>query len=268
MSFEGVIGHEWVGIVESSPEEKWVGKRVVGEINCPCGHCPQCRTGHGNHCPSRTVLGIAGRDGAFSEFFSLPEENLHLVPESVTDEEAVFVEPLAAALRILEQVSITPNQRVYVMGLGRLGQLCTRVLQQTGAEVIGVARTPRRMQFLPTGVRGIVVSELRKPADIVVDCTGSALGLQQAIRWVKPMGTVVLKTTVHEAEAISPNDWVIHELTIIGSRCGPFDKALAWLAEHPISLQGLVTGVFSLEDGIQAMDVARTPGALKTLLHP
>jgi threonine dehydrogenase-like Zn-dependent dehydrogenase len=270
MGFSGVLGHEWVGMVQSAPDPALIGHRVVGEINCPCRNCDACRTGRSNHCPSRTVLGIQGRDGAFSEIFHLPQENLHRVPEGVSDEHAVFVEPLAAACRILEQCHIRPSSRVIVLGLGRLGQLCARVLALTGAKVLGVARRQSALDLLPSGIEAALVEDLqgeRLAADFVVDCTGSSSGLVLSQSFLRPGGRLILKTTTHDTpSALSPASWVIDELTIMGSRCGPFDAALRLLKTGAVDPRPLITQRFPLEAGVIALEHASRPGALKVLL--
>ena len=268
MGFVGVLGHEWVGVVEDAPDPKLIGKRVVGEINCPCQHCTVCLQGRKTHCPSRTVLGIVGRDGAFSERLSLPMANLSVVPDEVSDAGAVFVEPLAAALQILEQTHIRPTDRVVVLGLGRLGQLCARVLALTGAEVVGVSRTEAKRALLPPGIATAHPDDVAAGADVVVDCTGSPAGMNLATRLVRPRGRIVLKTTVHDPLPVSPTPWVIDEVTVLGSRCGPFEPALRLLQTGAVDPRPLITAQARLEDGVAALQAAQTPGALKVVLVP
>src|SRR5262245_39474015 len=223
--FAGVPGHEFVGEVESAPgAEEWLGRRVVGEINVVCGRCPTCVRGDRPHCERRTVLGIRGRHGAFAERLALPVENLHTVPEELTDAQAVFVEPLAAALRIQEQVRIGPEQRVLVLGPGRLGQLVARTLASTGCvlEVAGRGYRP-----------------LERWADVVVDCTGDPQALAVARDAVRPRGTIVLKSTYHGEAPQNLSPVVVDELRLVGSRCGPFPEALAALAHGAVSVDDL-----------------------------
>ena len=262
MGFSGVLGHEWVGVVEEAPDPDWVGRRVVGEINAACGRCETCVAGRPTHCPHRTVLGIQGRDGAFAQWLRLPVENLHLVPDGVSDQAAVFVEPLAAACRILEQVHVRPVDRVVVLGLGRLGQLCARVLALSGARVHGVARSQQSLSHLPPSVEGVPAEEAQDLplADIVVDCTGAPEGLRQATARVRPGGTLVLKSTVHHADALAPTPWVIDEVTVVGSRCGPFAPALRLLASGAVDPRDLVDGslsAFGRCSGARASGAAR-----------
>ncbi len=270
MGFEGVLGHEWVGRVEDAPDPAWIGRRVVGDINASCGVCAVCASGRPTHCPHRTVLGIQGRDGAFSESFSLPVANLHAVPEGVSDEAAVFVEPLAAALQILEQVHVRPTDRVVVLGVGRLGQLCARVLALCGADVAAVSRNPARLALLPPAVRGVSLEEVDSVAgaDVVVDCTGNPDGLALATRLVRPRGTLVLKTTTHDLGDASPVPWVIDEITLVGSRCGPFAPALRLLASGAVDPTPLISATFALEDGVAALAAAAERDVVKVLLRP
>lgn len=267
MGFEGVLGHEWVGLVEAAPDPIWLGRRVVGDINCPCGSCPTCRDGRPTHCPNRTVLGIAGRDGAFSERFSLPLGNLHAVPDEVSDDAAVFVEPLAAACEILEQVHVRPSHTVLVIGVGRLGQLCARVLALTGARVDALSRNPQRLTLLPAGIGRFSDGSGLGGYDIVVDCTGSPMGLQLATAKVRPRGTIVLKTTVHDPCPQPVTPWVIAEVRLVGSRCGPFEPALRLLASGAVDPTPLITGRFPLERGVEALAAAASREHVKVLLN-
>lgn len=266
MGFHGVLGHEWVGVVEASPDPALVGARVVGDINCACGTCATCLAGRPHHCPQRTVLGIQGRDGAFAERLSLPVTNLHRVPDGVPDEHAVFVEPLAAACRILEQVHVLPEWRVVVLGLGRLGQLCARVLALTGADVVGVARSPEKRALYPGRTLDPEAAGREPLADLVVDCTGSATGLETARRLVRPGGTVVLKSTVHDLAGANPTAWIIDEIMLIGSRCGPFAPALRLLAAGLVDPSPLITARRPLTAGVEALSLAAEPGSVKVLL--
>lgn len=269
MGFRGVLGHEFVGEVIEGPSDLR-GQRVVGEINCACGVCAICRAGRPTHCSQRTVLGIDGRDGAFSESFSLPIANLHVVPDNVSDEAAVFVEPLAAALQILEQVHVAPSHRVVVLGVGRLGQLVARVAALTGAEVTAVSRNEARLSLLPAGIMRALSADAGslRGADLVIDCTGSADGLSLATALVRPRGTIVLKTTVHDSRGVTPIPWVIDEITLVGSRCGPFAPALRLLASGVIDPGPLVSARYPLSEGLDALRAAASPGAVKVLVTP
>jgi len=268
MGFEGTLGHEWVGEVEDAPDPSWVGRRVVGDINCPCGSCVMCQSGRPTHCSSRTVLGIVNRDGAFATHLSLPVTNLHPVPAAVSDDAAVFVEPLAAACQIAEQVHVRPSDRVLVLGTGRLGQLCARVLALTGGDVAAVGRNPRTLALLPAGIRAVPLADAPREAgaDVVVDCTGNPDGLALATSLLRPRGTLVLKTTVHDVGRIEPNRWVIDELTVVGSRCGPFAPALRLLASGLVDPSPLLTARLPLSRGVEALE--RATREVKVVLEP
>lgn len=264
MAFEGVLGHEFVGVAASGA---FAGQRVVGEINCSCHLCPTCLDGAPNHCPERTVLGILGRDGAFADFVSLPERNLHRVPDTVGDDEAVFVEPLAAAFRILEQIDVT-GKRVLILGDGRLGQLCSQVLSQETDRLTLVGKHAAKLQLARS--LGIETCEMssrsdRRDADVVVDCTGSPTGLTDAFRWLKPRGTLVLKTTVAGTPPLSLAPIVIDEFHVIGSRCGPFAPAMAALVQQKIQVKPLIQARFPLEQAVDGFALVQKQPVLKVL---
>jgi threonine dehydrogenase-like Zn-dependent dehydrogenase len=264
--FSGIPGHEFVGIVEAAgrPEDgTWIGRRVVGDINIGCGACPACRNGVKEHCESRQVLGIRGRDGAFAEYLSLPSGNLHAVPDAVTDLAAVFVEPIAAACRILEQVSLGPATRVAVMGDGRMGLLIAQVLASVGASVVLLGKHDDRLAL----ARRLGIEAKRSPEsvpgprgrfDIVVEATGAADGLGRALTFVRPRGTIVLKSTVHGMPAMSTWPIVVDEITVVGSRCGPFGPALDLLARGAVTAAPLVTCLTGLDDFERAFREAKT----------
>lgn len=266
MGFRGVLGHEWVGVVEAAPDSSWLGRRVVGDINCPCRRCAVCTSGRPTHCPRRSVVGIQGRDGAFAEFLAIPCDNLHAVPEGVRDDAAVFVEPLAAACQILEQVHVRPSTRVAVLGAGRLGQLIARVLELTGCALTVVSRNPGHLCPLPSSILGTVDGGDLGGLDLVVDCTGSPDGLALATRLVRARGTIVLKTTVHDVRANPVNAWVIDEVSVIGSRCGPFEPALRLLASGMVDPTPLVTSRLPLSQGLAALSLAAERDQVKVLL--
>lgn len=266
MGFRGVLGHEFVGVAETGP---WQGRRVVGEINCACGACADCNAGLSNHCPNRTVLGILNRDGAFADRVVLPMENLHPVPDSVSNVEAVFTEPLAAAFQIPAQVPLKSGQKVIVLGDGRLGNLCAQVIRNAGCDVTVVGKHDRKLALL--GRLGITTVrrenlEVRRSADIVVDCTGSPTGLPLALRLVHPRGTIVLKTTVAGEQTLALAPIVIDEVTIVGSRCGPFERALQALERREVDVRSLIDGVSPLHEALDVFDRARTEPVLKLLL--
>jgi 2-desacetyl-2-hydroxyethyl bacteriochlorophyllide A dehydrogenase len=268
--FTGVIGHEFVGVVVESPDPAWVGRRVVGEINAVCGACDACRNGRPTHCESRTVLGIASRDGAHAEYVSLPLANLHEVPVAVPDEAAVFTEPLAAALEILQQVHVRPDDRVLLVGAGRLGQLVAQVLALTGARLHVVARHAQQRELLhDRGVATIADSDIEpRRYDVVVEATGSSSGLDIARAALRPRGTLVLKSTYRGEVTLDLAPFVVDEITIVGSRCGPFAPALRLLERGEVDPTPLIGDAYALEDAVQAVQAAMQPGALKMLLRP
>ena len=266
MAFRGILGHEFVGVAESGP---FAGRRVVGEINCACRTCETCRRGLPTHCPNRTVLGILNHDGAFADLIALPQQNLHLVPDWIPDDVAVFTEPLAAAYQVPAQLAIRRSDRIVILGDGRLGNLCAQVLATLSDDVTVVGKHPAKLALLSS--MGIATTLLSDPpperaADIVVDCTGSATGLPTALRMVRPRGTIVLKTTVAGEQTMAWAPMVIDEVTLIGSRCGPFDQAIAALAHERVDVRSLITDRFALTDGVRALERAQDKGVLKVLL--
>ncbi len=266
LGFRGVPGHEFVGIAESGPFE---GRRVVGEINCPCGTCDDCRRGLGNHCPNRSVVGILNRNGAFADRVCLPQANLHAVPDEISTSDAVFTEPLAAAFQIHAQIPEHSGQNVIVLGDGRLGNLCAQVLTRAKCDVTVVGRHPRKLALLQRlGLQTLPRDAVkrRRSADIVVDCTGSPTGLPAALELVKPRGTIVLKTTVAGTQTLALAPIVIDEVTIVGSRCGPFPAALAALRGRQIDVATLIDGIYPLEQIETAIARAGTEPVLKLLV--
>jgi len=269
MNHRGVLGHEFVGVVESAGDDALVGRRVVGEINLPCGSCDTCRDGLGSHCPNRTVLGIDGHPGAFAEFLTLPAANLHVVPDDVTDDEAVFVEPLAAACEITTQIDVAPDASVCVLGDGKLGLLVTQVMDPLAGELTLVGRSLDKIHRVgPVRVQRCLVEEFdRAPRfDVVIDCTGSPEGFTTAMRVVRPRGTIVLKTTAAAAAPVNLAPIVVNEITVVGSRCGPFDEALRLLEAHRVDVTPLISARFDIEDALDAFDAAVEPGTLKVLI--
>jgi len=270
MGFQGVLGHEFVGIVEAAAEAGWLGKRVVGEINCYCGECPLCRRGLFTHCPERTTLGIWGRDGAFAEYLTLPLANLHPLPEEIRDEDAVFVEPLAAALEIVEQIQVKPTDRVILLGDGKLGLLVAQVLALQGCDLLVVGHHAHKLELLNR--RGIAThlgeSSSKGSFDIVVDCTGNPEGFTQALALLRPRGTLVLKSTYHGEAEVDLSQLVIDEITLVGSRCGPFVPALELLRRGLVDVASLISATLRLDEGIRAFQLAGKRETLKVLLRP
>jgi threonine dehydrogenase-like Zn-dependent dehydrogenase len=268
MSFEGVLGHELCGVVERCDDARWVGRRVAGEINLACTKCALCSRGLGRHCPTRTVMGIAGKAGCFAQYVTLPVRNLHVLPDAIPDELACFVEPTAAAFEILEQLTVMSRDRVAVLGDGKLGLLVAQVLATTGCELTLIGKHARKLEL--AAKRGIAVSERadvpRKAFDIVVEATGSKEGLATAIALSRPRGTLILKSTCHGQVSLDLAPIVIDELSIIGSRCGPFPLAIAALEAGAIDPSEMVDTVLPLSAALTAFERAARPGALKILL--
>ena len=270
MGFHGVLGHEFVGVVEAcagAPE--LIGQRVVGEINAACGNCPTCLAGRPTHCPHRTTLGILGRDGAFAEFLTLPVVNLHPVPDRVSDREAVFTEPLAAACEILEQVHLHPTDQVIVLGDGKLGLLVAQVLGLTGCDLRVVGRHAEKLAILQRqGIPTILADVARQvQADVVVDCTGHPDGFLAARAMVRPRGMLVLKSTFHGINQVNLTALVVDEVQLVGSRCGPFAPALRLLARKLIDVEPLIDAVYPMDKAVAAFERANTKGTLKILLE-
>jgi len=282
-AFTGILGHEFVGVVAESENRSIIGKRVVGEINAGCGRCPDCRTGDPRHCPSRTVLGIKNRDGAFAEFLSLPTENLTEVPDSISDLEAVFVEPLAAACRILDQVDISGSSAVAVVGDGKLAQLVLLVLRQTGCSLTVVGKHDRKLELASrTGAR---VVKLREPGfhggaapvdtltglshgkfDVVVEASGSPTGIDLALALAKPRGVVVLKSTHHGLTSVDTSLIVVNEIAVVGSRCGRPGAAIELLSKGHVDVKPLISRCIPIGDWRTAFSESAGPDSVKIIL--
>ncbi len=268
MGFRGVLGHEFVGTVMRGPR-KWQGRRVVAEINCVCGQCEMCHRGLSNHCRRRTVIGIQGRDGAFAELIAVPERNLHAVPDAVRDEQAVFVEPLAAAFQVIRQSPIEKRMRVAVVGTGRLGLLVAQVLQTTGCDLEAIGRNEMTLNFCERrGIRTTPLSEVQPRADkdVVVECSGSPDGLALAMRLLRPRGRIVLKSTYAGDGAVDLAPVVINEFDVMGSRCGPFPDAINALACGQVDVESLISRQVPLDRGVEAFAMAADPRYIKILL--
>jgi len=268
MAFRGILGHEFTGMVEDGPSE-WRGKRIVSEINFACGTCPTCQRGLGRHCPARRVMGIVNADGAFAEMVAVPTVNLHAVPDGVSDEVAVFAEPLAAAFEILSQVPLAPGTEAVVLGDGKLGLLVAQVLHRAGARVLAVGRHEGKLEILRRqGIETTTFDQwARSPADLVVEATGSASGFAAAVAATRPRGTLVLKSTVAESVPFNFAPLVINEITVVGSRCGNFAPALQALKSGSIDVRSLISARLPLHEGVEALRRAGAPGVLKVLLE-
>jgi 2-desacetyl-2-hydroxyethyl bacteriochlorophyllide A dehydrogenase len=293
--FRGIPGHEFVGHVVECEASDWIGKRVVGEINVTCGRCDFCERGLGRHCRARTVMGIINRPGAFAEYVTLPVANLHEVPENVPDDAAVFTEPLAAAAEILEQMSVPAGTPVAVLGSGRLGLLVAQVLTHAGARVTVIGRSHSKLDLARSfGVAAVYtappsvawkdansaetdtvrggIEQLALPSfpsrsfPMVVEATGSASGLGEALRLVEPRGTVVMKSTFHEPAEFDTAKLVVDEIALLGSRCGNFQAALDLLKSGAIPVRQLISKTFPLDAGVEAFASLNEPSCLKVLL--
>jgi threonine dehydrogenase-like Zn-dependent dehydrogenase len=268
--FTGILGHEFVGVVEACAETSWLGRRVVGSINLGCHQCAVCQGEGPEHCSQRTVLGIIKKDGVFADFVTLPIANLLTVPDSVSDELAVFTEPLAAALRIREQVTVKPSARTAVVGPGRLGLLIGQVLSLAGTEVTMIGRRVKSLA-LPAqlGLKTGLLEEFGDDSfDLVVEATGNATGFTHSMRLVRPRGTLILKSTFSGKADLDLTKLVVGEINVVGSRCGPFGPALRLLAERAVEVEALIEAEYPLAHGLEAMEHASQPGVRKVLLRP
>lgn len=269
MGFKGVLGHEFVGVVQSSPRKELIGQRVVGEINVVCSRCDLCMSGLSSHCRNRTVMGILNRPGCFADYLRLPADNLHVVPKSVDDESAVFVEPLAAACAVLRQVRLDAKTWVTVLGDGRLGLLTAQVLKQAGAPVRVVGRTPAKLTLCEKwGIRARNLADIvpRHDQDVVVDCTGSPEGFETAVAMCRPRGTLVLKSTFAGGKSLNLAPVVVDEISVVGSRCGPFKEALRLLETKSVDVTSLISRRTRFDQALEAMEYADRRGILKVLL--
>ena len=267
MNFSGILGHEFVAEVQDGPSA-WIGKRVVGEINVADGECEFCRQGIPSQCSNRVTLGIDRHNGAFADYMLLKQQNLHVVPDNVEDNAAVFVEPLAAALQVLEAVHVSPRDRVIVVGIGKLGALVAQVLRLTGADVVGLVRREKQARLLEKwGIAHAGREDLQdRSASLVVDCTGTSDGFATSLDLVKPRGTIVLKSTYTGIPQADLTRIAVDEVRVIGSRCGPFDAALRLLSASLVDVESLIEARYPIEQGMDAFDHAARKGVFKVLL--
>ncbi len=266
--YKGILGHEFVGVVDDGPDHL-AGKRVVGEINAVCGDCHACREGRPTHCERRTVLGIVNRDGAFAEYLTLPAANLHMVPDDVSTDAATFVEPLAAALEIQEQISISANDRVLIVGDGKLGQLIAQTLALTGCDLLVVGRHGAKLGLLADRDIRTGSADAVTPGafDVAVECTGNPDGFALAQKGLRARGTLIMKSTYAGELSLDASALVVDEITLIGSRCGPFPPAIRLLAEGRVDVEPLIHARYQLSDAMAAFEHAQRPGVLKVLLN-
>lgn len=269
MGYFGTLGHELVGEVVEAEDARWLGARVAGEINLYCGHCEYCTRGLGRHCPARSVLGIVNKPGCFAEYVTLPERNLHRVPDHVPDAHACFIEPVAACWEVLEQVRIGPRDRVLVLGDGKLGQLLTLTLLEQRFSVTLAGKHARKLALARSAGAFTAAPEAlaAKSFDVVIEATGSPSGMQRAVGLVRPRGTLVLKSTYHGPLTLEAAPLVIDEITLVGSRCGPFAPAIASLASGQLPVARLIDSTYPLTRAIEAFEHAAMSGTLKILLH-
>jgi len=268
MSFSGVLGHELCGVVEQCSDPRWIGRRVAGEINLGCGHCDLCGRRMNRHCQTRTVLGIMGKDGCFASHVTLPLANLHPLPDAISDQAACFVEPTAAAFEIIEQVPLDGRDTVAVMGDGKLALLIAQVIATTGAKLTLVGKHDEKLKVaralgIDTAARDTLAN---KSFDMVIEATGSPSGMHDAISLVQPRGKIVLKSTYHGPLTLDAAPIVIDELTLIGSRCGPFEPAIAALATGAVRTEPMVSAVVPFADALNGFATASATGVLKVLL--
>jgi threonine dehydrogenase-like Zn-dependent dehydrogenase len=267
--FNGILGHEFIGAIADSSLSASTTKRVTAEINCGCGHCVLCKTGDERHCTARTVLGIAGKDGTFAEYISVPSRNIHKIPDSIPDNNALFIEPLAAALEILEQVQITTNQRVLIIGDGKLAQLIAHAIVSTGCELYVAGKHPEKLEFLGNLPLSTLLSkELDRAGifDIVVEASGAPDGFSTAVSKVRPRGTIVLKSTYAQPLTFNPAALVIHEITLVGSRCGRFEPAIKFLTEKKPDFNYLIEQHYPINDAKLAFVHAGKKGTRKIII--
>ncbi len=272
MNYTGILGHEFVGVVEEASYGDWIGKTVVGEINLGCGECEFCRRGMKTHCRRRKVLGIQDKDGVMAEYCTLPIHNLHVVPPTIPALAAVFVEPLAAACEILEQLNILPEYQVVVLGDGKLAQLIAQVLRLHSRNLLVVGKHPKKLELLrDSSIKTMSLDEFRRSDDlfhVVVEATGSWKGWELALQRVRPKGFIVLKSTYANTLEFNPAPIVINEITVIGSRCGPFANAISLLEHNQVDVEKLISGIYSLTNFEKAFRRSRESGVLKILLEP
>ena len=269
MGYKGILGHEFVGVVEEADDKSLIGKRVVAEISDGCENCEWCNKGLQRHCPNRKTIGIWKADGCFSEYVSIPERTLFVVPENVTDEEAVFTEPLAAALEILDQLHIQPTQKVAVLGDGKLGLLIALALNACSIDVTLIGKHENKLEIAKNqNVKTKLLQEIKveKNFDVVVEATGSVSGFETSLACVKPRGTLVLKSTIATGKELNLAPIVIDEITVLGSRCGKFEPALRLLESKKIDIKPLISDIFGVDEAISAFERNKDKDSVKVLI--
>ncbi len=268
--FSGVLGHEFIGIVQEAKDITLIGKRCTAEINFGCGVCNYCTNGLERHCPHRSVLGIINQQGCFADYVSVPEKSLVHIPDEISNRRAIFIEPLAAALEILDQVTITKRTKVLLLGDGKLGLLIGYMLASTGCNLTVVGKHRHKLNYLVATSARIVQRDsfAEDIYDVVVEATGNSSALTMAMNCIKPRGTIVLKSTYAQDMQFNPSQLVVNEVSLIGSRCGQFSKAIDFLLHNNIPLEDMIDGEFSLAQGIEAFEFSSRPKTIKTILVP
>lgn len=269
MGFQGILGHEFTGTVIDSPNKDLLKQRVVGEINIVCGRCDLCVAGLSSHCRNRAIMGLKNHDGCFADYLRLPSVNVHAIPDSIDDDQATFIEPLAAAFQVLKQIQLDGRRWVTVLGDGRLGLLVAQVLQTVNCPVRVIGKHAQNLALCEKwSIRSRPLADIvpRHDQDVVVDCTGSPAGFELAVNMARPRGTIVVKSTCASGKPLNLAPAVVDELTIVGSRCGPFREAILALAHKQIDVVSLIHRRMKLDQGVDAMRLAARPGVLKVIL--
>lgn len=267
MGYTGVLGHEFMGVVEESLNKEIVGKRVVSEINCPCGICDYCLSGLSNHCTNRSVIGIFKKDGAFADYITVPEKNLHLLPDEISDEDAVFVELIAACFNVSERVHIKPGDRVVILGDGKLGTLVARVIRLLCCDLTLVGLDLLKLERASSlGIKSKLVKDFNEKASIIIECTGTPEGLMTAKNSVKPTGKIIQKSTFASSVNMNISSYVVDEIELIGSRCGPFSPAIRALQSKLVKVDDLVDSVYPFDDAIKGFERAESKDSMKVIL--
>ena len=272
MGYNGILGHEFVGeVIEINGNDKsLLNKRVVGEINLGCNNCTWCAQNLARHCPNRSTLGILNKDGCFCEYLTMPLQNLLEVPENVSDEEAVFVEPLAAACEIIEQKHIRPDEKVVILGDGKLGLLIALTLNAMGLDVLLVGKHQNKLDIAKAQkVKTALLNDIKiEPVyDVVVEATGSISGFETSVALTKPRGTLVLKSTIATGKELNLAPIVINEITVLGSRCGQFAPALRLLEQEKINVKPLISKIYNFDDAIEAFEANKQKDTIKVLMR-
>lgn len=267
LGFEGTLGHEFVGIVKKDPKGDLENKRVVGSVNIPCGECYMCKMGIEKHCRNMKVIGMRDRDGAFAEYMTLPRENVYTVPETISDREAVLVEPLAAGVEIIEENHLKPTDEVVILGDGKLGHSIARVLWAAEKDPVLIGKHQNKLdRVAELGIDTYLLGEYQGIADYVIECTGSSSGLQTALDMIRPRGTIVLKTTTADLNDINMSKVAVDEIEIVGSRCGPFAPTLKMMENNKLALDKMIDDVYDFQDSLKAFERAKESDILKVLL--